>query len=135
MFFKYENLSLFRYNKRKKGEDKMFFKGSELPVTQVDSNTTRKVLAYGDGLMNALITFAKAEDKEIPFHHHEHVQTTYVLKGSFKFAIDYPAGREEKIVTAGDAIYFPANIPHGCIPLEDESQLLDSFSPIREDFL
>lgn len=115
----------------------MFFFNQDLPIKRVDENTLRQVLGYGEGLMNALIIFEKGqpETTPIPFHHHPHVQTTYVLKGKFKFAIQYPEGTEEKIVEAGDAIYFPANLKHGCVPLADDSRLLDSFSPIREDFL
>ena len=37
----------------------MFFKEEELETKQIDSNTFRRVLAYGEGLMNALITFEK----------------------------------------------------------------------------
>lgn len=115
----------------------MFFKSENLENKRIDDNTFRQILAYGDGLMNALITFEKGLDpeSEIPYHHHEHVQTTYVLKGSFKFSIKYPDRVETQVVTAGDAIYFPSDYWHGCIPLEDGSQLLDSFTPIREDFL
>ncbi|WP_390409185.1 cupin domain-containing protein [Lacticaseibacillus jixiensis] len=115
----------------------MFFHQSNLPITQIDANSTRQVLAHGDGLMNALITFQHAlpETATIPLHQHPHVQTTYVLKGAFKFEIDYPDHQAIQVVHQGDAIYFPANHPHGCIPLEDDSKLLDSFTPIREDFL
>ena len=69
----------------------MFFKEEELETKRIDSNTFRRVLAYGEGLMNALITFEKGlnPETEIPYHSHEHVQTTYVLKGSFKFSIKY----------------------------------------------
>ena len=115
----------------------MFFKEEELETKRIDSNTFRRVLAYGEGLMNALITFEKGlnPETEIPYHSHEHVQTTYVLKGSFKFSIKYPDRIETKVVHVGDVIYFPSNYEHGCIPLEDDSQLFDSFTPIREDFL
>lgn len=115
----------------------MFFKDSDLETKRVDGNTLRRILGYGEGLMNALIIFEKGLDSEteIPYHKHVHVQTTYVLKGSFKFSIKYPDHTETKVVTVGDAIYFPSDYEHGCIPLEDDSRLLDSFTPIREDFL
>lgn len=115
----------------------MFFNKAELTTTRVDDNTLRTVLAHGEGLMNALIVFEKGLDPatEIPYHKHEHVQTTYVLKGSFKFSIKYPDQIETKVVQEGDAIYFPSNHEHGCVPLEDDSRLFDSFTPIREDFL
>ena len=115
----------------------MFFKKEEMHIDKIDENSSREVLAYGEGLMNARIIFKSglAEDAPSPLHHHTHVQTTYVLGGAFKFQINYPDHTEIKIVKQGDAIYFPANYEHGCIPLEDGSQLFDSFTPIREDFL
>ncbi|MFD1670822.1 cupin domain-containing protein [Agrilactobacillus yilanensis] len=115
----------------------MFFKGNETELGRVDDNTLRKNLAYGDGLMNTLVIFEHglASDATIPFHKHAHVQTTYVLKGAFKFAIKYPDHTDVQEVHVGDSIYFPSNYEHGCIPLEDDSQLIDSFNPVREDFL
>ena len=115
----------------------MFYNKEELETKRVDNNSLRTVLAYGEGLMNALIIFEKGlgADTEIPYHSHQHVQTTYVLKGSFKFSIKYPDHTETRVVQEGDAIYFPSNYEHGCIPLENDSRLLDSFTPIREDFL
>lgn len=115
----------------------MFFKKKELTTNRVDDNTLRTLLANGEGLMSVLIIFEKGLDPEteIPYHKHEHVQTTYVLKGSFKFSIKYPDHTETKVVQEGDAIYFPSNHEHGCVPLADDSRLFDSFTPIREDFL
>jgi quercetin dioxygenase-like cupin family protein len=115
----------------------MFFKDSEIKLDRVDDNTLRKTLAYGDGLMNTLCIFERGLDVNatIPFHQHEQVQTTYVLKGSFKFAIKYADHVDVQTVNVGDSIYFPSNHEHGCIPLEDDSRLIDSFNPIREDFL
>ncbi|MFC6295198.1 cupin domain-containing protein [Lactiplantibacillus daoliensis] len=115
----------------------MFFKDSEIKLGRVDDNTLRKVVAHGDGLMDTLVIFERGlkPDATIPFHKHVHVQTTYVLKGSFKFAIKYSDHTDVQEVHVGDSIYFPSNHEHGCIPLEDDSRLLDSFTPIREDFL
>ncbi|MFC6322727.1 cupin domain-containing protein [Companilactobacillus baiquanensis] len=115
----------------------MFFYDKDIELGRVDDNTLRKVLSYGDGLMNTLVVFEKglAPDSVIPYHKHVHVQTTYVLKGSFKFSIKYPDHTDTNEVHVGDTIYFPSNLEHGCIPLEDDSRLIDSFNPIREDFL
>ena len=35
----------------------------------------------------------------------------------------------------GDSLYMPSDSRHGCIPLEDDSQLVDCFTPQRDDFL
>ncbi|CAH0417319.1 cupin domain-containing protein [Periweissella fabaria] len=115
----------------------MFFYDNEQTLQRVDDNSLRKVLAYGDGLMNTLVVFEHglAVGSPIPYHQHKHVQTTFVLQGSFEFTIQYPDHIERHQVQVGDSIYFPSNYPHGCIPLVDDSRLLDSFTPIRKDFL
>ncbi|WP_071130700.1 cupin domain-containing protein [Enterococcus timonensis] len=115
----------------------MFFTKEERVAQKVDENTTRILLAHGSGLMNALIIFEKGQDPDQPIllHRHQHVQTTYVLQGKFKFVIDEPDNYQEKIVQQGDAIYFPSDVLHGCLPLTDDARLLDSFTPEREDFL
>jgi quercetin dioxygenase-like cupin family protein len=113
----------------------MFFKGQDIEVDSVDSNTTRKVLAHSEQIMFAEVIFAKAQEGEIPLHKHVHEQITYVMKGSFQFMIDDGETQDVQIVKGGDSIHFPSNVLHGCIPLEDDSILLDAFTPARADFL
>lgn len=115
----------------------MFFHDQEHALERIDDNSLRKVLAYGDGLMTTLVVFEHAAeiDADIPLHHHDQIQTTYVLQGAFEFAIEYPDHIKVEKVYTGDSIYFPSGYAHGCVPLEDDSRLLDSFTPIRADFL
>ncbi|CAH1222773.1 hypothetical protein PAECIP111892_05202 [Paenibacillus auburnensis] len=113
----------------------MFFKDKEIQTVTVDSNTTRKVLAHSEEIMYAKVMFAKAQEGEIPLHNHVHEQITYVMKGSFQFMIDDGVTKDVQIVKVGDSIHFPSNVLHGCIPLEDDSILLDAFTPARADFL
>lgn len=115
----------------------LFFPKANLNYHRVDSNTLRAVMAHGGTMLYAHIIFERAcaEDAEIPLHHHMHEQITYVLKGSFKFEVNHEQGREVQVVQAGDSIYMPSHSHHGCIPLEDDSQLVDCFTPQRDDFL
>ena len=115
----------------------MFYFDKDIKFERVDDNTLRKILAYDGGLMDTLCVFEKglAPDSTIPYHKHANEQTTYVLKGSFKFSIKYPDHVDTQTVHEGDSMYFPSNYEHGCIPLEDDSRVLDSFTPIRKDFL
>lgn len=116
-----------------------FFYKENLVQERIDDNTLRTVIAHGGNMLYAHIIFERAlpEDALIPLHDHVHEQITYVLKGSFKFQInDSEDGAPViKVVKAGDSMYMPSNVPHGCIPLEDNSQLIDCFTPQREDFL
>ncbi|MDI6963977.1 cupin domain-containing protein, partial [Escherichia coli] len=54
----------------------------------------------------------------------------YVLSGEFEFTI----GEEKQIVTAGDTLYKAPHVMHGCICLKPGT-LLDTFTPVRDDFL
>ena len=38
-------------------------------------------------------------------------------------------------ITAGDVLHFPAHVRHGATMLDKEVVLIDTFSPVREDFL
>lgn len=89
---------------------------------------SRRVLAYGDDLMQVMVYFEK--DSVGAMHSHPHTQLTHVLSGAFEFNID----GEVRIVKAGDTLYKTPNIPHGCVCLE-KGVLLDTFTPCREDFL
>ena len=116
----------------------LFFHKDDLEYGRVDDNTLRAVMARGGSMMYAHIIFEHgcAEDEEIPLHNHVHEQITYVLKGSFKFEVqDIEGNKEVKVVKAGDSMYMPAMGFHGCIPLEDDSQLVDCFTPQRYDYL
>ena len=88
----------------------------------------RRILAYGDNMMQVEVHFEKGAVGAV--HSHPHTQLTHVLDGAFEFTI----GDEKKIVRKGDTLYKVPNIPHGCVCLE-KGVLLDTFAPYREDFL
>lgn len=94
----------------------------------VGEGVTRKVLAYGGGMMAVEVRFEPgAVGAE---HTHPHEQISYVLSGSFRLTL----GDEASTIRAGDTYYCAPNLPHGVVALEG-GVLLDVFSPIREDFL
>ncbi len=52
-----------------------------------------------------------------------------MLEGRLRFVV----GDEERVVSAGESVPLPANLPHEVEALED-SVVLDVFSPVREDW-
>ncbi|MDY7037798.1 MAG: cupin domain-containing protein [Thermodesulfobacteriota bacterium] len=66
---------------------------------------------------------------EIPEHSHPHEQMGTVLKGSIEIIID----KEKRIVNEGDAYHIPSNIVHGGRGGELSSEILEVYSPPRED--
>ncbi len=95
---------------------------------QLNEMTRRQVLGYDEKMMLVKIEF-KAGGIGYT-HQHEHCQCTYVVSGTFEFQI----GEETRLVKAGDGLYMEPNVLHGVKCIE-EGVLIDTFSPLREDFL
>lgn len=106
----------------------MFVYNEEVASVNCDPGVHRKILAYTEDMMMCEITFEKGAVGKV--HVHPHLQSTYVVKGSFEFTI----GDESKVVRAGDSLLMPPDVPHGTVALED-GVLVDVFSPMRSDFL
>jgi len=87
----------------------------------------RKVIT-GEKAMVAQVFIAKGG--VVPVHQHESEQITYILEGALEFEIE---GRSV-VVSAGQVLRIPSNVPHRAVALEDTLDL-DVFSPIREDWL
>lgn len=64
-------------------------------------------------------------------HNHPHEQITYVASGELYFFI----GDERYHVSTGDLVTIPASAFHSIQMLSEKVTLVDTFSPIREDFL
>jgi len=107
---------------------------------QIAKNTTAKVLKPGitrriahlNDLLTAVITFENGPMEEPdPPHSHPHEQITYVAEGDLIFFID----KEEHRLIQGDMFMVPSGKPHTIQTLSKKVVLIDSFSPVREDFL
>lgn len=88
----------------------------------------RKVMAYDDKMMVVKVAFETGGVGAL--HHHTHTQASYISKGKFEIVI----GKDKMVLSEGDVYFVPSNIIHGAVCLE-EGELIDVFSPIREDFL
>jgi quercetin dioxygenase-like cupin family protein len=105
---------------------------SEEKIHVVKSGVTRRFV-YGSNLMIAVIDFDNgpwSEPEPAHFHHHE--QATYVAEGELLFFCeDEPVQK----LSAGDLFWVPSNKKHTIQLLSKRLKLIDSFSPVREDFL
>lgn len=95
---------------------------------QLGGGVSRKFLGYDNQIMMVSVKFEKGALGSP--HQHFHTQATYVVSGKFEFEID----GVKQIVEAGDGVYIEPNLLHSAVCLE-EGQLIDTFSPVREDFL
>ena len=66
----------------------------------------------------------------VPLHSHHNEQLTYIVEGALKFYID----GKEIVVSAGEVLCIPSNMPHKAEALEDTVDL-DIFAPPRMDWI
>lgn len=90
--------------------------------------TERRILAYDSPLMAVEVAFETGSEG-VP-HAHPHTQLSYVLSGSFRYAVE----DESVILNPGDSIVVPSGLTHGTVCLQ-KGVLLDVFTPQRDDFL
>ncbi|MBI5931555.1 MAG: cupin domain-containing protein [Chloroflexi bacterium] len=91
-----------------------------------------RYLTYTHDLMMVVMDFSDGPcDLPDPPHSHPHEQITYVAEGELVFFL----GDTPHQLQAGDMIAIPANVPHTIQLLTPKVRLIDTFSPIREDFL
>lgn len=107
----------------------MIFYGNEIEKKELEPLVSRKVLPHSENIMLVEVHFKKGGVGS-PHTHSEYDQVSYVLEGSFEAII----GNEKKILKKGDGFVANKNVLHGLTALED-SIVLDTFTPIRKDFL
>lgn len=98
------------------------------PVREPNPGVKRQVLSEAPEMM--VVSFRFEQGAKGTLHSHPHVQSTYVARGKFEFYRDgvaYP-------LSAGDSLVIPSGAEHGCKCLE-EGELIDCFTPRRDDFL
>jgi quercetin dioxygenase-like cupin family protein len=90
-------------------------------------------LIHGENLMMVVIDFDNGPWKRPdPLHDHVHEQTTYVAEGEIAFICE---GEPDQHLKKGDMFCVPSGKQHTIQLLTKKAKLIDSFSPIRKDFL
>jgi quercetin dioxygenase-like cupin family protein len=122
---------VFKFNKTKKTKmnfkKEPFFNGNS-EWEDLGNGVSRQFVGYNSQVMMVIVKFEK--DAIGALHQHFHSQITYVASGRFEVTVD----GETKILKQGDGFFAQPNIFHGVKCLE-AGQLIDSFTPLREDFL
>lgn len=78
----------------------------------------------------SMVVFYIAPGADVPEHSHPHEQMGTVLKGALELVI----GDEKKVVKPGDVWSIPPNVVHGGHCLDLAAEVLEFFSPPREDY-
>jgi quercetin dioxygenase-like cupin family protein len=104
----------------------------KVPYEKVKDGLERKII-HTKELMTVLIDFSNGPWKEPePPHSHPHEQTSYIASGEIIF---YCEGEDDQHLKAGDMFAVPSGKKHTIKLLTEKARLVDSFNPIREDFL
>jgi quercetin dioxygenase-like cupin family protein len=92
----------------------------------------KRYLAHTDNLMIAVIDFHDGPSAEPdPLHSHPHEQVSFVAVGKIIFFLEGKGTELEE----GDMYTVPPNVPHTVQLLTEHVRIIDSFTPVREDFL
>jgi quercetin dioxygenase-like cupin family protein len=106
-------------------------RSSEVTPEVIVQGRTR-YLAHLSNLMMVVIDFHDGPTAQPdPPHSHPHEQISYVVSGEINFVL----GNEVTRLGPGDIFTVPPNIPHSIQLLTKNVRLVDTFSPIRKDFL
>ena len=93
----------------------------------------RRKLIHTENLMLVVVEFTNGPaEVPDPFHDHQHEQTSYLAEGEL---ILYVEGREEARLEKGDLFAIPSGIPHTVKTRSPKVIIIDSFHPIRDEFL
>lgn len=105
---------------------------SESEWTQLAPGLKRKLI-HTENLMLVVVEFTNgpAEFPD-PFHDHPHEQVSYIADGELILFIQDVGERK---LQKGDLFAIPSGIPHTVQTLSPVVRIIDSFTPLREDFL
>ena len=107
-------------------------KFEKVPYEIVNGRLKRKLI-NSDKLMMVLADFSGGPwPDQDQLHHHPHEQITLVVDGEVIF---YREGEEEQLMTSGDMVAIPPYQKHAIKLISKTARLIDTFTPVREDFL
>ena len=101
---------------------------SSVPAVRIADGIERQMI-WGERIMVCRLRLDPRVVTAV--HSHPHEQITFVARGRVEFSID----GQSRIASAGDVLVFPPHCEHGATMLDEEVVLIDTFSPVREDFL
>jgi quercetin dioxygenase-like cupin family protein len=98
-----------------------------VPTESIAPLISRRIVAGEKGM---LVFWSMKAGAHAAAHRHPHEQIFWVLKGT----MDFRLGDEKRTCRTGDMAVIPGGVEHEAWFRED-TEVLDVFSPPREDFL
>ena len=100
----------------------------ENPWIEIAPGIKRRTIATGASMYQMRAELAAGS--RLRAHRHPQEQIAHVIRGRMKLIV---AGMPHELA-AGDAFYLGSNVPHG-VETIDDTTVIDTFSPPREDYL
>lgn len=100
----------------------------ENPLVEICPGISRRTLVHGNSMYQMKASLAAGS--VMPAHQHPQEQIVHILSGRARLIVK---GVPHEMKT-GDSFYLAANVPHGIETIE-ETLVLDTFSPPRQDYL
>ena len=97
------------------------------PIEELSPLLSRQ---YIHGSQSTFVKWTAKEEAVVPIHHHPNEQITWIVSGRAEVF----SNGEQYIAEAGDILFFPPNVPHEFVFLEDTIDI-DFFSPARQDWI
>lgn len=95
----------------------------------MNDKVRRRTIAAGEKMHQIYVILAPGA--RLPEHTHVHEQIALCVKGRLRLIV---AGKPIE-AGPGECIYLPSNIPHAAEIDAEETHVIDTFSPPREDML
>ena len=104
-----------------------FDKLASVPEEQITDKIRRRVVS---GTQGTMVYWRMKAGAHAAAHKHPHEQFVWMIKGTMDFRI----GNEKLTMKPGDVAVIPGGVEHEVYFTED-SEVVDFFAPVREDFL
>ena len=98
------------------------------PWIEICPGIKRQTVTSGKAMYQMLAELEAGS--KMPQHEHPQEQIVHILSGRMKLIVD---GTAHEMKT-GDSYYLAGHVPHGVETIE-ETRVLDTFSPPREEYL
>ena len=104
-----------------------FDKIASVPEEQITDKIRRRVVSGKQGTM---VYWRIRAGAHAAAHKHPHEQISWMIKGR----MDLRIGDETRSMVAGDIAVIPGGIEHEAF-FPEETEIVDFFAPVRQDFL
>lgn len=100
---------------------------ASIPAERITDQITRKVISGAQGM---LVWWHFCAGTHAGAHRHPHEQISWLVSGR----MDLRIGDQTRCMRAGDVAVIPGGVEHEAF-FPEETQVVDFFAPVREDFL